>query len=70
MAATDNARSSHDTWGGWGGGKDTVTQQTAVAVVNQYIASNAGDFEGLLVLCSACAAPPAALPVLLHLPLT
>ena len=44
VAATENPRSQHDSWGGWGGvsQNDTVTLNTAVAIVNQHVASQAG----------------------------
>ena len=48
LAYTENTRSDHDRWAGWlSGTEHNRTTETAVAVVNQYIASRAGVLIGL-----------------------
>lgn len=47
VVMTDNFRSVHDTWGGWGGRNESASSQTAASVVNQYIASQAAVYIGL-----------------------
>ena len=49
VAVTGNARSDHDDWGGWitNNAAHNLTYLTAVAAVNQHIASQAGALVGL-----------------------